>query len=166
MNVKLTESYIARRRFIAAMLGGGAAALGTMAAVPVVHYAGNLKSDPPPDYVVLEKADYELPPGTAKVIPYGRSRIPVLLVQPPGQGQPLSVLVATCTHFDCTVGYRADENVIYCACHEGRFTVDGRVISGPPPRPLKKMPSRPRGQSLVIALEKENLEKAFAESAS
>ena len=26
--------------------------------------------------------------------------------------------------------------MITCACHNGRFTLEGRVISGPPPRPL------------------------------
>jgi len=26
--------------------------------------------------------------------------------------------------------------VIWCACHNGRFDLDGRVLSGPPPRPL------------------------------
>jgi len=161
MTVKLNESYIARRRFLGSMLGGGAAALGAAAAVPAAYYAGNLREEPAPDYLVLEKADYELPPGTAKSIRYGP--VPVLLVQPPDRGQELRVFVATCTHLDCPVGYREDENDIFCGCHAGRFTVDGRVISGPPPRPLRRFFTRLRGDGLVIALEKENLEKAFQE---
>ncbi len=161
MTVKLNESYIARRRFLGSMLGGGAATLGAGVAVPVVRYAGNLREEPPPDFITLDKADYELPPGTAKLIRYGR--MPALLVQPPNQEEPLRVFVATCTHFDCTVSYRREEDDIFCACHDGRYTVEGQVISGPPPRPLKRFFTTFRGERLVIALEKENLDKAFAE---
>jgi cytochrome b6-f complex iron-sulfur subunit len=45
-------------------------------------------------------------------------------------------LQAKCTHEGCTVAYKADEGLIWCACHNGKFAFDGRVISGPPPRPL------------------------------
>lgn len=159
--MKLNESHLARRRFLGSMLGGGAAALGAAAAVPAAYYAGNLREEPPPDYMVLEKTDYELPPGTAKLIWYGP--VPVLLVQPPEPGQQLRVFVATCTHLDCPVGYRQNENDIFCGCHKGRFTIDGQVISGPPPEPLRRFFTRFHGEKLVIALEKENLEKAFQE---
>jgi Rieske Fe-S protein len=30
------------------------------------------------------------------------------------------------------------DSVIWCACHNGRFDLDGRVLAGPPPRPLEK----------------------------
>lgn len=43
---------------------------------------------------------------------------------------------ARCTHENCTVSYKADEDVIFCACHNGKFDLSGRVIAGPPPRPL------------------------------
>ena len=36
----------------------------------------------------------------------------------------------------------------------------GRVLSGPPPQPLRQFHHQVRGDRLVIALEKENLEKA------
>lgn len=41
-----------------------------------------------------------------------------------------------CTHLGCTVEWRPDKKEFYCPCHEGRFDVEGRVLSGPPPRPL------------------------------
>jgi Rieske Fe-S protein len=28
------------------------------------------------------------------------------------------------------------DGIVWCACHNGKFALDGRVISGPPPRPL------------------------------
>ncbi|MGB2957255.1 MAG: Rieske (2Fe-2S) protein, partial [Bacteroidota bacterium] len=42
----------------------------------------------------------------------------------------------TCTHLDCTVQYRKDMGVIWCACHNGKYDLTGRNIAGPPPRPL------------------------------
>jgi Rieske Fe-S protein len=43
---------------------------------------------------------------------------------------------AVCTHLGCTVQYRPDLGVIWCACHSGRFDLNGINIAGPPPRPL------------------------------
>jgi Rieske Fe-S protein len=45
---------------------------------------------------------------------------------------------ATCTHLDCTVQYRKDMGMIWCACHNGRYDLSGRNIAGPPPRPLEE----------------------------
>lgn len=51
--------------------------------------------------------------------------------------QNLRALSAKCTHEGCTVQYVPGESGIWCACHNGRFDLDGRVLSGPPPRPLE-----------------------------
>ena len=48
----------------------------------------------------------------------------------------LHALQAKCTHEGCTVTYKADEGLVWCACHNGKFAIDGRVISGPPPKAL------------------------------
>lgn len=45
---------------------------------------------------------------------------------------------AMCTHLSCTVQYRRDQAVVWCACHNGKFDLEGRNISGPPPRPLEQ----------------------------
>ena len=44
---------------------------------------------------------------------------------------------AACTHLECTVQYRKDLSVIWCACHNGKYDLTGRNIDGPPPRPLE-----------------------------
>ncbi|MCB0832071.1 MAG: Rieske (2Fe-2S) protein [Bacteroidetes bacterium] len=43
---------------------------------------------------------------------------------------------ATCTHLDCTVQYKKDLGMIWCACHNGKYDLNGRNVSGPPPKPL------------------------------
>ncbi len=32
--------------------------------------------------------------------------------------------------------YQPGDAIIWCACHNGRFDLRGRVLAGPPPRPL------------------------------
>jgi Rieske Fe-S protein len=44
---------------------------------------------------------------------------------------------AICTHVDCTVRFRADKGDIFCNCHNGIYDLNGRNVSGPPPRPLE-----------------------------
>jgi succinate dehydrogenase / fumarate reductase iron-sulfur subunit len=46
------------------------------------------------------------------------------------------VFNTTCTHLGCTVRWDAGKNIYVCACHGGQFDHEGRVIAGPPPRPL------------------------------
>ncbi len=45
---------------------------------------------------------------------------------------------AICTHLSCTLQYRADLSMVWCACHNGRFDLEGRNISGPPPQPIEQ----------------------------
>jgi Rieske Fe-S protein len=53
---------------------------------------------------------------------------------------------AVCTHVDCTVKYRPGEGDIFCNCHDGVYDLDGRNVSGPPPRPLEKYKVTLRGE--------------------
>jgi nitrite reductase/ring-hydroxylating ferredoxin subunit len=156
--MKLDESCLARRRFLCGMLGGGAAAMGAGLFTPLLQYAGNFCDAPLPDFLALEKSDYELRPGKAKMIRYGP--LPVLLLQPQEAGQPLRAFLATCTHLNCTVAYQEAQNRIYCACHDGSYDTAGRVLSGPPPRPLQQLFSKLAGGKLILAVEQDNLEKA------
>jgi cytochrome b6-f complex iron-sulfur subunit len=43
---------------------------------------------------------------------------------------------ATCTHLSCIVEYRKSVGLLWCNCHNGQFDLQGRVVAGPPPRPL------------------------------
>ncbi len=153
--MKIDDSYLARRRFLCGMLGGGAVALGASVGVPLVGYVGNLREDPPPKSMEIEKAVYQLAAGTSRKLMYGP--ITALLIQTPGPESILKVFVATCTHLDCPVGYDRKRNRIFCPCHEGYYHVDGRVMSGPPPRPLQEFHRRFREGKLIIALQEENL---------
>jgi Rieske Fe-S protein len=66
------------------------------------------------------------------------------------QKHALRALDARCTHEGCTVQYLAAQADIWCACHNGRFDVEGRVLSGPPPRPLPSYAIREDDQGNVL----------------
>jgi Rieske Fe-S protein len=62
---------------------------------------------------------------------------------------------AICTHVDCTVKYRADESDIFCSCHNGIYDLNGRNVSGPPPRPLESykvvLSGQPGQEEIVVS---------------
>jgi menaquinol-cytochrome c reductase iron-sulfur subunit len=47
-----------------------------------------------------------------------------------------------CTHLGCPVRWLPSANLFMCPCHGGVFYADGRVASGPPPKPLVQYPVR------------------------
>jgi Rieske Fe-S protein len=48
-----------------------------------------------------------------------------------------------CTHLSCPVNFNADAVRLDCPCHNGSFdAATGRVLWGPPPRPLPKIALR------------------------
>jgi Rieske Fe-S protein len=80
------------------------------------------------------RADIEASEQKAKTFAFGR-KLGLILVTAEGS---LKAVDATCTHLDCTVQHRPDLGVLWCACHNGRYDLDGNNISGPPPRPLER----------------------------
>jgi cytochrome b6-f complex iron-sulfur subunit len=63
---------------------------------------------------------------------------------------------AICTHEGCTVTYLAGKEIIWCPCHDGRYDLHGRVISGPPPRPLPEYAIRRQpGGAIVVSIPEE-----------
>ena len=55
-----------------------------------------------------------------------------------------------CTHLSCAVYYSEEHRRLECPCHEGYFDIDtGRVLQGPPPRPLPRIDLRRDGDEIV-----------------
>lgn len=57
-----------------------------------------------------------------------------------------------CTHKACKVFYKAQSNDLACKCHKSKFTLGGKVMGGPAPKPLQIYPARLNGQQIVIEL--------------
>jgi len=145
------EPGITRRRIVEFFLGGGILASFVSFLYPVLCYLV-----PPPvadlggDEVVAAKIT-ELKPNSGKIFRFG-SRPGLLVMNSDGTYRALS---ATCTHLACTVQYRSDLRQIWCACHNGMYDLNGRNISGPPPRPLELFDVHVRGDEIVVSRKRE-----------
>jgi Rieske Fe-S protein len=62
-----------------------------------------------------------------------RVRQTVFLVR---DGDDVKALSATCTHLGCQVRWEKEKRRFLCPCHGGVYDAQGRVVEGPPPRPL------------------------------
>lgn len=65
-------------------------------------------------------------------------------------GGAVRVLDSTCTHLGCRTRYDAGSRHFLCPCHGGVYDVDGAVLDGPPPAPLRAIEARIDGADVVV----------------
>lgn len=65
----------------------------------------------------------------------------------------LKVLSNICTHASCAVRWEQGRSSFFCPCHAGFFDMDGKVVQGPPPRPLPEFPHKVEGGVLYVRME-------------
>src|SRR3989338_3200569 len=138
---------ISRREFLRYLLKSGGLAFLGAAVYPIARYLYPPRGVESSVSTVVAGTVGELAVNTAKIFRFG-SR-PGLLINTP-QGE-LKAFSAVCTHLNCTVQYDPQVSVIWCACHNGKFALNGRVISGPPPRPLEPYQVNVRGDDIVVS---------------
>jgi quinol---cytochrome c reductase iron-sulfur subunit, bacillus type len=67
------------------------------------------------------------------------------------EGGAMTVFSPLCTHLGCGYRWEGDQQQFYCPCHNSYFSVDGKVLEGPAPRPLDTLPVKiENGRVLVI----------------
>ena len=59
-------------------------------------------------------------------------------------------LAQTCTHQGCTIAYDAGSETFICPCHGGTYDLNGNVVAGPPPNPVKKYTITRKNNILTI----------------
>jgi Rieske Fe-S protein len=136
-----------KRDFLKLVLGGGFLAWAAAVAYPLLAY---LK---PPKQGEVEVSSVKVGPlsgigkDTGTIVRFGNK--PVIVIRT-ASGD-LRAFSATCTHLDCTVQYRKDMGVIWCACHNGRYDLSGHNIAGPPPRPLDEFRVVIQGEDVFLS---------------
>ena len=55
-----------------------------------------------------------------------------------------------CTHLGCPYHWDEDKKDFLCPCHTSIFAIDGKVLSGPAPRPLDRFETKIEGSKLFV----------------
>jgi Rieske Fe-S protein len=95
----------------------------------------------------------EIPLDGVKLFRYpGPNDVCIMVRRPDGT---LAAFSQKCTHLSCAVYYAQESNRLECPCHEGYFSIEtGRVLQGPPPRPLPRIRLEQRdGQVFATGVE-------------
>lgn len=74
--------------------------------------------------------------------------VPAFLVR---SGSSIRALSGVCTHAGCIVAWHQDQQHFVCPCHAGTYTLQGAVVSGPPPRPLDQLQVRIKNGNVYLA---------------
>lgn len=136
-----------KRDFLKYFLGGGIMAWIASVLYPLLAY---LKPPVQPEVEVssvkVGTLD-DIKRDSGMIVRFGTK--PVILVRK--DDGDMVALSATCTHLDCTVQYRPDMGLIWCACHNGKFDLTGLNVSGPPPRPLEQYRVVVKGEDVFVS---------------
>lgn len=141
------QQMLVDRRTVNTLLGGGLLASLVAFLYPVLRF---LRPPSIPEAQVQEAVAGTLdqfPPNSGRIVKFG-SR-PVLVIR--ASENDWRAFSGTCTHLNCTVQYQSAGQQIWCACHNGLYDLNGKVISGPPPRPLEEYQVRLRGREVIVA---------------
>lgn len=135
-----------RRRFLNYLLGTGVGATLVAIFYPVMKFMIPPRVTEATQNSVVAGKVGEIAVNTGKIFKFGNK--PGILVHT--QSGDYKAFSAVCTHLDCIVQYRTDSRIIWCACHNGQYNLNGQNIGGPPPRPLEEFTVNIRGDEIVV----------------
>jgi quinol---cytochrome c reductase iron-sulfur subunit, bacillus type len=140
---------INRREFIkgvAAVVGG---LITTVIGIPTIAYLIDpaLKQSAKEGWIPVGKLE-NIPIG--KPAPFSFTRVQVngwertstshggFILRKSEDPNDLLILNSRCTHLACTVNWSENDQLYLCPCHDAKFSKQGEVLGGPPPRPLDR----------------------------
>lgn len=129
------DNYVSRREFFKFMtLASGGLAIGSTA---MAAWASRPHTEIAFDQKPIG-ALADIPVGGSLQFTYPRDRDLCILVRISEEN--LVAYSRRCTHLSCPVEWEPSKQRLYCPCHNGAFGIeDGRVLQGPPPRPLPRI---------------------------
>ncbi len=135
-----------RRDFLSTVLKGGFIAWAGAIIYPIFNYLEPPKAkELKVSQLSIGKVE-DMAKDSGKIVKFGNK--PVLVIRK-NTGE-YAAFSAVCTHLDCIVQYRKDYGQIYCACHNGKYDLNGKNISGPPPAPLEKYSVNIQKEEVII----------------
>jgi menaquinol-cytochrome c reductase iron-sulfur subunit len=62
----------------------------------------------------------------------------------------VTVFSPICPHLGCRYDWHPDRNEFICPCHGSIYSINGKVLGGPAPRPLDTLPTRLENGELYV----------------
>jgi len=147
-----------RRRFYEVVIVGVQAIIGAALAIPAIGYLlGPTKVRREPEWI--EATDIStLPPKSPLEVSFRKTRVDGWKVINEKKTawvvkMPDNSVVAygpQCTHLGCAYHWEGDKSQFMCPCHTSFFGIDGKVVSGPAPRPLDRYATKIDGTKLLL----------------
>jgi len=145
----MPDSEISRRGFFTAIAGIVGGIIGVAIGVPAVVYLLDpvFKSSVKEAWIPIGKlADIQV----GKPYQFSFTRVEVngwertstsyggFVIRKSDDPTNMIIFNSRCTHLGCTVNWQEDAQAFICPCHDGKFSKEGVVLAGPPPRPLDR----------------------------
>jgi menaquinol-cytochrome c reductase iron-sulfur subunit len=67
-----------------------------------------------------------------------------------GSQDDFTVFSPKCTHLGCATQWNGNTQQFFCPCHGGVFDAEGKVVAGPPPRPLDRYETKVENGRLYV----------------
>ncbi len=153
-----------RRKFLSGLIGVVAGIVGAVVAIPAIGYVvspGLRRAGGDANAWITLGPAANIAPGAPTPFKYSRV-IQDGWVKSSQSGtayvvsvdaEHMKVFSDRCTHLSCRVTWVGDRNGFVCPCHDGFFDIDGKVVAGPPPKPLDQFEHRIENGQLQIRLE-------------
>jgi cytochrome b6-f complex iron-sulfur subunit len=133
-----------RRNFLFVMVGAVGVALGGLTSWPLWKYLAPGKKSGVLEKISIARGDVAV--GEAHFFNFHGLPAVVLQVKPGA----FAAFSAVCTHLGCIVKWVTEKQEFLCPCHGGRFSTEGTVLGGPPPKPLESLPVAVQGDQVLI----------------
>jgi menaquinol-cytochrome c reductase iron-sulfur subunit len=66
----------------------------------------------------------------------------------------VTVFSPICPHLGCRYQWDQNSNLFICPCHHSIFDIEGKLVSGPAPRPLDTLPKKITDNNLYVLWER------------
>ncbi len=122
-----------RREFLKSIpiLGALAVAFGVFLRNFILYLFPSIEKKRYHKYLVCKVDELEV--GKAKRLDIGGKPVYVVRLK-----EGYRVFSGICTHLGCIIRWEEQKERFFCPCHKGVYAKDGRVLKGPPPRPLDR----------------------------
>ncbi len=139
--------HISRRDFMKVTTGAIGGIITAAVGVPVIGYLIDpaLKAGGKEAWIAVGKLE-NIPVGTPTPFSFTRTQVNGwertgtsyggFVIRKSADPTDIVILSSRCTHLGCSINWKEDAQKFICPCHDANFNKDGKVLDGPPPRPL------------------------------